>query len=363
MSKKLVIVGGGYGGIRLARELDEVMDVTLVEQRDQFVHNIALMRAVVDPSWLGRILLPYDRLLRRGQVVRDTAVGVRSGAVSLRDGGELVADQIVLAIGSTYPTPFKGGDSAAALVAGVHDAHARLRTARSVAIIGGGPVGIELAGEIITAFPDKSVTLIAGSDRLLPDYGDRLGRSLERQMTQMGIHVLLGKRALDLIAHAAPFGPASVKLDDQSDLDADLVFPVMGASPATHFLAESKVHLDRHRIVVDSNLSVAGLPGVWSLGDAAGTGEAMTVAALERQVPYLLKRLRAIAKETAPPRSAYKGWKQPPIIVPLGRDKGASLLPLGIVAGPRITSLIKGRHLFAERAVRSLGLADRDGKA
>lgn len=72
----VLIIGGGYGGIALAKALDEHAAVTLVEPRDAFVHNIAALRAVVRPGFLHRMFLPYDHLLARGRVVRDRAVRV-----------------------------------------------------------------------------------------------------------------------------------------------------------------------------------------------------------------------------------------------------------------------------------------------
>ena len=55
----VVVVGGGYGGVNVAKALDDAADVVLVEPKDSFVHNVASLRALVDPSWLPRIYLPY----------------------------------------------------------------------------------------------------------------------------------------------------------------------------------------------------------------------------------------------------------------------------------------------------------------
>ena len=57
---KVVVVGGGYGGTAVAKALDETSDVVLVEPKDAFMHNIAALRALVDPSWLPRMFLPYE---------------------------------------------------------------------------------------------------------------------------------------------------------------------------------------------------------------------------------------------------------------------------------------------------------------
>ena len=355
--RKLVVVGGGYGGTRLARGLDEVMDVVLVERRDRFVHNIGAIRAVTDPSWLDAIILRYDGLLERGEVVCDEVIAIRPGSVTLRDGGELAADYIVLAVGSSYPKPFKAGASTVQFTVIMHEINARLRASQSVAIVGAGPVGIELAGEIAAAYPDKAVTLISSGGQLLPTYTDALGRSLRRQLEELGVHVLTGRRALDLASKDSPYGPATVQLDDGSEITADLVFPVIGSLPPTEFLLASGVGLNKARIVVDNQLAVPGFRGVWALGDAADTGEPMSVVSLERQVPYLIKHLRARqaagdSEYTAPP---YIGWSHPPIVVPLGVKHGASQLPPRFVVGACITSLLKGRNLLVNKAAKSLG--------
>jgi apoptosis-inducing factor 2 len=134
---------------------------------------------------------------------------------------------------------------------------------------------------------------------------------------------------------------------------------VIGAAPSTAFLTDSAVELNHDRIRVNGDHSVSGLPGVWALGDAADTGDPMTVVSLERQVSYLVKRLRAKANGSAPIVSPYKGWPRPPIIVPLGAKHGASQLPMELVVGPWITSLLKGRNLLVHKAVKSLGVADK----
>jgi NADPH-dependent 2,4-dienoyl-CoA reductase/sulfur reductase-like enzyme len=103
----VAVVGGGYGGVNVAKALDESADVVLVEPRDAFMHNVAALRALVDPSWLPRIYIPYDNLLANGRVVRDRAALVEPGRVVTASGEEILADYVVLATGSSYPFPAK----------------------------------------------------------------------------------------------------------------------------------------------------------------------------------------------------------------------------------------------------------------
>src|ERR1700723_1907795 len=103
----VAVIGGGYGGTAVAKALDETTDVVLVEPRDGFMHNIAALRALVDPSWLPKIFFPYSGLLSNGRVVRDRAVEVEPHRVVTASGEEIAADYVVLATGSAYPFPAK----------------------------------------------------------------------------------------------------------------------------------------------------------------------------------------------------------------------------------------------------------------
>jgi flavin-dependent dehydrogenase len=97
---RVVVVGGGYGGVAVAKAVDATSDVVLVEPKDAFMHNIAALRALVDPSWLSSIFLPYRGLLASGRVVRDRAVVVgphrvvtASGEVEIAGAGNHRGDE------------------------------------------------------------------------------------------------------------------------------------------------------------------------------------------------------------------------------------------------------------------------------
>ena len=133
----VVVLGGGYAGIQVAPPLDDLADVVLVEPKDDFVHNVAALRALVDPSWLKRIYLPYSGLLGNGQVIRDRAIKADAGRVVLASGSELSPDYLVLATGSSYPFPAKsdlpGTEAAHTKVRGTH---AALAAADRVLLLG-----------------------------------------------------------------------------------------------------------------------------------------------------------------------------------------------------------------------------------
>ena len=355
--KRVVIVGGGYAGTMLARAIDGAAEVRLIEPRDRFVHNVAAIRAVVGPALLDRLIIPYDRLLRRGSVIQGLAVEIGEGRVRLADGTSIEGDIVVAATGSTYALPFKPwtafGESFAESSRAAHEA---LRAAKTVAIVGGGAVGVELAGEIASAHQDKSVTLLAASPSLLPGYSARLSAALATQLAAQGVSLRLGVRVEGLADAGRPFSGAVTAAGDV--IESDLTFPALGARPLAPPIPDATFAASG-RIEVDPWLRPGGLRNVFAFGDAADTGDAMTIVAVTRQAPWLAKTLRAVVADRPVENLApYAPWSGPPILIPLGPRAGASLLPFargGVTVGPRVTAALKGRDLFIPRYRKEFG--------
>lgn len=179
MSNRIAIIGGGYIGVQLAKSLDDDADITLIEPRSHFVHAPAMIRAAVDPALLDQGLIPYDKLLKNGRVIRARASGIDGGGVTLDNGQRVEADHIVVATGSSNAMPFKPvGDDIKGLRQANRRIHDQLKAARSIGIVGAGAVGTELAGEIAHAMPGKKITLISDLDRLFPTMPHSLGDGL-----------------------------------------------------------------------------------------------------------------------------------------------------------------------------------------
>jgi NADH dehydrogenase FAD-containing subunit len=362
MVKRVIIVGGGYAGAALSRALDKVAEVQLVDARDRFVHNVAAIRGVVDPSLLDRILIPYDRLLRRGSVRQGVVTGASSSGVTLASGERIEGDIVVIATGSHYASPFKAqGYSTQAFADSLRAAHSNLKSTNTIAIVGGGAVGTELAGEISSAYRGKAVTLVSGSPSLMPGYSNKLADTLAAQLRSKGVLLHFNSRVENLTARDRPFvGLLGKDLDGASE---QLIFPALGAQPTTAIFQQMPgASFDAQgRVEVDAWLRPAGSGNMFALGDAAATGDPMTIVAITRQVPWLAKTITAMltrqAIELLPP---YKPWPTRGILVPLGPRDGASALPVlrnGILVGRWLTSRLKGRELFIPRYLKEFGYA------
>ena len=357
---RVAIVGGGYGGYALAIRLDAHLNVTLIDAREAFVHNVAAIRAIVDPTLTRQIVIPYDRLLKRGRFVCGRVIEIDASGVRLANGAAIEADIVVVATGSHYAAPFKPqGDSAAEFSVRLAEVAAQVRAADRVAIVGAGAVGVELAGEIKAVFKDKPVALLSSAYRLFPGYPVKLHGEIVQRLKALGVELHLGDGAMRLDATDNPwFG--ELTLESGARLSG-LIFPAIGAR-----IAESPVHslpgVERRRtgrVTVDRWMRPSRLPNVFALGDIADTGDAMTVVGTMRQAPWLAKTLREIASgKSVEQLKPYAPWPTPPFLLPLGPRRGVSVLPFGksgLVVGDGITSSIKGKALFIPRYHKEFG--------
>jgi NADH dehydrogenase FAD-containing subunit len=354
----VVVVGGGYGGTAVAKALDETTDVVLVEPRDAFMHNIAALRALVDPSWLPNIYLPYDRLLDAGRVVRDRAAIVDPKRVVTASGDEIVADYIVLATGSSYAFPAKTDliDTEAAHEQ-VRAAYRALLEADRVMLLGAGPVGIELAGEIRYTWPEKSITILdVGGEMLRGPYKPELKAELRRQLDELGVKMVLGSPLVQPPpTMAGEAGTFTVRTGAGDEITADIWFQCFGVLPSSDYLGDGLLPARRADgyVEVEPTLQVVGQETVFALGDLS-TADAKMAGFATRQAQTVAANIAAL--ESGSELVAYESMGTG-IVVPIGPEGGAGQFPgQDEIVGPDVVAQVKGRDMMVDRFAELFGL-------
>ena len=360
----VVVIGGGYGGVNVAKALDDVADVVLVEPKDTFVHNVASLRALVDPSWLPRIHLPYDRLLASGQVIRDRAAKADLGRVTLASGQQLLADYIVLATGSAYPFPAKSDlDLAEAARGKMRAAHAALSGAGRVLLIGAGPVGIELAGEIKAVWPGKQVTLIDMADDVLGErFRPDLKAELRRQLRGLGVELLLSSP----LRQDPPVPPGELRAFTVvtragAEVTADIWFRCHGVVPASDYLVGelASARTPDGFVAVAPTLQVVGQDRVFAVGDVSAADHNMAGIA-GRQAQVAAGNIRALITGEGE-LQAYEPTA-PGIMVPIGPAGGSGQRPgVDELIPAEQVAQAKGRDMMVDRFAALLGVTTPSG--
>lgn len=352
---RVVVIGGGYGGVTVAKGLDPIADVTLIEQKDRFVHHAAALRAAVDEVWSSTIFMPYDYLLKRGKVVQGTVSQVDGTTVHIFGQDPIEADYIVFATGSSYPFPAKHITSSHTLAyARIEELHQSLRRATSALIVGGGTVGLELVGELTSAFPRLSVTLVERADRILPNpaYKTEFRSEIESQVEQLGVRVLTGsKLAYYPTLPPAELGRFQVETEAGESIEADIWFQCFGSQANSGYLVNTEYShvLNKDGTVkVEPTMQVAGHTNVYAVGDISDVPESKRADAARHQARVVIANI-AGQIEGGHADTIYRPTKEW-VVVPLGPNLGAAQLLDAQgntrVVGAEPTSEIKGIDLM-----------------
>lgn len=360
---EVIVIGGGYGGIRLARRLDECARVTLVDRKEVFFHRVAALRAGVREDWTRMPFIPYDRLLRNGRVVMGKATGIDSGAreVRLATGERLPYDVVVIATGADYPEPARFVGTTIDEAAKSFTAHQeKIAAAEHVLVVGGGPSGVELTAEIRLARPTARVTLAHSGPVLLNSTGsERAGRRALEWLEAHDVEVRPD-------SYVSPGPDFNTYRDGRGGIiEADLSFWANGTTPNTLWLRLAG-HGDwlntAGYIKVDRMLRVGGRPDVFAVGDVNDVSDVKVSPVAMAQGDIAAHNIRAYlagsGKHRKEPR-LYRPIHRTPLIVPFGPGDGVALFPVpggetAVVSG-RAAALGKARMLMTPYIRKQLG--------
>lgn len=295
---RVVVVGAGFGGLELARNLVRApVALTVIDRRNHHTFQPLLYQVATAGLSPAEIAAPIRWIFRGRRVevllgeVTDIKATVRKVVL---DGLELPYDYLVVAAGASHA--YFGHDEWATLAPGLKTVEDALEIRRRVllafelaerqasalaqarpltfVIVGAGPTGVELAGtlaeiarqvlrqEFRAIDPARTrVLLLEGGPRVLPAYPESLSCSAERQLRRLGVEVRTSARVTSV-------EPGAVVLGDER-IDATVVLWAAGvqASPLGKVLGTP---LDRAgRVLVEPDLSVPGHPEIFVIGDLA----------------------------------------------------------------------------------------------
>jgi NADH dehydrogenase len=321
---RVVIVGGGFGGLYAARSLRHAdVDVTLIDRRNHHVFQPLLYQVATAALNPADIASPIRKILRHQKNVRvmlAEVLGVDApGKKVLLDGAAIPYDTLILACGATHSyfgknqwAPFAPGLKSIedalqirrrvllAYEAAELDTDPELRKAwLTFVVVGGGPTGVELAGalkEIGTHALQKDfrtinpaearVLLLEGADRILPTYVPELSAEAKKELEELGVEVRTGAKVTNI-------DDEGVRIGDSEHIAAKTVLWAAGvaAAPVARSLG---VPLDRAgRVIVEPDLTIKQYPDIFVIGDLAAAKDG------DKPVPGLAAAAVQEGKHTA----------------------------------------------------------------
>ena len=296
---RVVIVGGGFGGLSTAKGLaDAPFNVTLIDRNNHHLFQPLLYQVATAGLSPADIASPIRGILGGQRNVKIMLAEVSGVDVTrkevIADGRRIGYDYLVLATGARHA--YFGHNDWAAFAPGLKtiddatylrrrillaferaenetdiDERRRLMT---FVVVGGGPTGVEMAGAIAELAKRAlasdfqsidpqcaSIVLIEGAQRLLTPFDTSLSHAARRSLSQLGVDVRLGAAVTDCSCEG-------VRLGDQFISTRTIIWAAgVMASPAGRWLG---AEVDRAgRVMVRADLSVPGHPDVFVIGDTA----------------------------------------------------------------------------------------------
>lgn len=320
MRPKVVILGAGFGGLTAARALDSLADVTLVD-RHNFQTFLPLLYQVSTAGLAAdHVAYPIRGALRKTGVKfrmgSPISVDHRNKSVKLDSSETLDFDYLIVALGSTTNDfDIKGVAEHSLGMKSVSEAlNIRSEIMRrfedlcrfeddtqfSIAVVGGGPTGVEMAGAIAElkrgplnsdnaqAAKNMSVFLIEAGPRLLPSLSKKSSDRTKKDLEKLGVTVFTG-------AAVKQVAPRQIHLSDGKSIPAEITIWAAGVKgePAMKLLALPE---DGIRITVDNTLQVSNYPYVFAIGDIAGA-KGRDGKFLPMVAPVAIQQARFVAKQ------------------------------------------------------------------
>ncbi len=370
---KVVILGGGFGGLAAARALYKSAEVTVVD-RHNFQTFLPLLYQVSTAGLAAdHVAYPIRGALRKTNIKfrmgSPISIDHKNNEVKLDSSEVLKFDHLIVALGSVSADfGIPGVNEYALGMKTVHEAltiRAEIMrrfedlcrfeddTKLSISVIGGGPTGVEMAGAIAELIrgPLKSdqanaaahiqVSLIEAGPRLLPPFAPSLSARTKKDLEKLGVKVLLNA-AVKAIEHR------KIILKDDSVLNSEITIWAAGVK-GSDAMAQLNLPTHGNRVAVEPTMQVKNYPNVWALGDIAGAvgkdGRPLPMVA-----PVAIQQGKFIAKQIArlmakKPLTEFK-YLDKGSMATIGRNKAIVQVKGIKIAGPIAWLIWLWLHLF-----------------
>jgi NADH dehydrogenase len=305
--RRVVIVGGGFGGLAAARELRHAdVDVTLVDRVNHHLFQPLLYQVACGGLSTGECAPPIRTALRRSPnttvlMAQATGLDAERHQLVLDDGARLDYDSLIVACGAQ--TSYFGNDAWREVTSGlktladavdlrnrIYGAFERAertgdeqerRELMTFVVIGGGPTGVEIAGELAIISKDTMsrdyarihprdtrVVLLDAGERIVAGFSERLSRKAAQELASIGVTVREGARATAIDARGVTIevGDATERIASRTVIWAAGVQTVGFAKTLAEATGAST---DRAgRVQIEPDLTVPGHREISMIGDA-----------------------------------------------------------------------------------------------
>ncbi len=275
--KKVVVIGGGFAGTYLAKSLENIFSVTLIDTKDYFEFTPSILKTIVNTSQRRKIQILHSHYLHKTSLIHGEVTSFTSQEVILKNK-KISFDYLFVCTGSGYHSPIKGSNIVLPNRArDLRKAHAQLEDAKTVLIVGGGLVGVELAAEIAGSYFEKKIVFVHAGKTLLERNPERVQKYAFDYLKKRGVRILLGEFVFSK-------GKEFVTKNGKK-INTDICFFCTGISPNTSLFQKNffkALNLEKF-VHVKETLQLVNYPHIFVVGDLNDIPEEKTAQGAEKQ--------------------------------------------------------------------------------
>ena len=319
----MIVIGGGFAGSLAARKFEGAFDVTLIDSKNYFEFTPGILRTIVEPEHLDKIQILHSDYFH-GRIIVGHVKEVARESVSV-NGEKIEFDYLVISSGSGYNMPFKEEDIVIA-ARGEHlkKYHLALQKAKKVLIVGGGLVGVELAGEIADHYNDKEITIVHGREKLIERNPIEASSYAESFLKRNGVKIFFN----EIVKRKE--GKHFIS-ENGNKYSTDLAFLCTGITPNYEFLKKHfSKFIGKQGIEVNGHLQVNGFSNIFAAGDITAIKEEKTAQNAETQAEIVVHNIKALEKRIK--LRKYES-KKTPLVISLGKYNGIFIWKRFVLTG------------------------------
>ncbi|KAJ4369006.1 hypothetical protein N0V83_006088 [Neocucurbitaria cava] len=393
-TESIVILGGSFAGLGAAHYAFKHV-IPQLPKKDGVTYNVVMVNPSKDLYWrfaapracASKELMPTNKIFypiepafkyagTNFRFVQGTATHVDSAGQTVSvttAGGEqqsILYAALVVATGFTTPSPLFTQTTDAAALESVYDVFQQsLKNAKTVVIGGGGPVGVETAGEIAELLngkpggwfasapktPKVKVTLVCGDKKLLPILREAISETAQQFLNKLGCDVVFNTKVVSATKAGEQEGAKTkVELSNGKTIEADIYIDATGMRPNTGFLPKEWLD-NRNRLSCNPQtlrVEHSSATRIYAVGDVSSYARGGVMDMYEA-VPVAMTNLKndLISHISGKAHSGdrhYTANLKEQQVVPIGTQKG-----VGAFGGYRLPSMmvnfIKGKDYMIKQ--------------
>ena len=329
--KKVVVIGGGFAGSTVARKLENEFDVTLVDNKEYFEFTPGMLRTIVEPEHIKIIQILHKDYLKRTKIIIGEVRDVWKDYIVI-DKNKMEFDYLCICSGSKYSAPIKE-QNLVMVTRAMHlkESYQKLVNANKVLIVGGGLVGIELAAEICTNYPEKEITIVHAKGKIMDRNHSKSIICAEKFLTKHRVRIIHNDMVLESRQNGKVY-----HTDKKREIETDIAFLCTGIISNFDFMKNNfndKLN-KKNQIIVNKYLQLQGVKNIFIAGDVNSISLEKTAQNAQKQARLVAENIFAL--ENGKELKAYRN-KKTPLVISLGKWNGIfesnSFMFSGIIPG------------------------------